>query len=179
MLQIPTMILPSWFLVLLFLPISFLISFALGFFIKLLSKSQWNVLTFTSLVLTFISLAFYISEYRPNYRIIIPSAYTGEVRLLLTNGRTNDFKINKYGIGYINETTFKNGFRPTIIKNDHNISDQIAGYEVSSYATTSLNRISFDYLSFKIPGDQNVIEIISFEDLVKIKAIDTTRLLRK
>jgi hypothetical protein len=179
MLQIPTMILSPWFLVLIFLPIALFVAFFIGFLLTILLNSAWHPMTFTALVITAICLTFYISQYRPGYKIIIPDQYAGDVQLLVSNEQKNDFKVNKFGIGYINRETYKNGFRPIVIKAGHDISDQISDYSYGSYATTSGNQLSFDFLSFEIPGKKNVSGMLSYDSLLKMKAIDTTRIYRK
>jgi len=110
---------------------------------------------------------------------MIPDKYVGEVKLLVSNENQNDFKVNNFGIGYISQRTFKNGFRPTVIKGGQDISDQISGYSTGSYATTSGGKLSFDYLSFELPGKKEVSELIDYDSLVKLNAIDTARLRRK
>jgi len=172
--QTPTMILSPLFLVGLYLTIALMISLVFGFFAKALLNSNWSTLTFAALSMTFICLTFYASQYNPSYKIIIPANYVGEVRLFVSNEKENDFRVNSIGIGYINQKTYKNGFRPIVIKGGHDISHQISNYEFSSYAADLL---SFDYFSFNIPGKTD--SFISFENLVRIKAIDTTRLHKK
>jgi energy-coupling factor transporter transmembrane protein EcfT len=179
MLQIPTMILSPWYLVLIFLPIVLVVAFIIGYLLKVILNSAWHSTTFTAMVITVICLIFYGSQYRPGYKIVIPDQYVGEVQLLVSNEQENDFKVNEFGIGYINQQTYKNGFRPIVIKAGHDISDQISGYAQGSYATTLGNKLSFEYLSFEIPGKKNVSAMISYDSLLKMKAIDTTRLHRK
>src|ERR1700733_9637287 len=98
MLQIPTMILPRLYIVLIFLPIILLISFIIGSLLTALLNSSWHLLTFMSLVQTAICLIFYASQYRPGYKIVIPDQYAGEVQLLVSNEQKNDFKVNEFGI---------------------------------------------------------------------------------
>ena len=179
MLQIPTMILAPWFLVGLYLPIVFFISLLAGVLTKALLKSGWHVLIFTSITMTVICFTFYISEYKPTYKIIIPDNYAGEVNLLVTDEKNNDFNINKFGIGYINQPTYKNGFHPIIIKGQQDISKEIHHYSTGSYATTSMSNVSFNYVSFKIPGKHETPEIMSVDSLIALKAIDTARLRKK
>ncbi|WP_316784413.1 hypothetical protein [Pedobacter frigiditerrae] len=110
MLQTETMILPSWFLVLIYLPCTLLISLILGYLAKKMLNSKWWTITFTSIFVIIFCSIFYLSEYRPNKIITIPQSYVGEVRLFVSNEEENDFFINKYGIGYINKKTFDQGF---------------------------------------------------------------------
>lgn len=179
MLQIPTVILPAWYLVLIFLPLTFLIAFGLGFLIKKLFKLSWHTLTITSLIMTIACMTFYISEYRPSYTIYLPYNYVGEITLLVSKEADNDFNINKFGIGYINKKTFKNGFHPTIIKNKEDITQQIKNYNRGAYASVGTNNISFDYLTFTIPSDEENPDAFSFDELIIKNLIDTTRLWRR
>ena len=179
MLQTPTMILSPFFLVALYLPITVIISLVVGFLTKALLKSGWHTLTFTSLTMTVICLTFYASQYKPSYIILVPDKFVGEVKLLVSNENENDFKVNDFGIGYINQKTYKSGFRPTIIKGGQNISKQITGYSTGSYATTSSSNLSLDYLSFEISKKIDSAFVIDFDSLLKLNAIDTQRLLRK
>lgn len=179
MLQIPTLILPSWYLVLIFLPITFLIAFGLGFLTKTLFKLRWHTLTITSIIMTITCLTFYISEFRPSHTIYIPDNYVGEVKLLVTKETNNDFNINEFGIGYINQKTFKNGFYPTVIKDKANITKQIKNYNRGAYASAGTLNISLDYVTFIIPSNKETIDIISFDELINKNAIDTTRLWRR
>lgn len=179
MLQIPTVILPAWYLVLIYLPITFLIAFGLGFLTKKLFKLSWHTLTITSLIMTIACLTFYISEYRPSYTIYIPDNYVGEITLLVSKEADNDFNINKFGIGYINQKTFKNGFHPTVIKNNKDITKQIKNYNRGAYGSAGTLNISIDYVTFTIPSDEINTVAISIDELITNNAIDTTRIWRK
>ena len=179
MLQTPTMILAPWFYVGLYLAIAFFPSLLFGFLTKALLRSSWHVLTFTSIVMTVISITFCVIEHKPSYKIIVPDNYVGEVKLLVSNENDNDLKINQFGIGYINQQTYRNGFRSIIIKGQQDISKKVTGYSTGSYATSLLNNLSFDYVSFEIPGKQENPEITNFDSLIMTKAIDTTRLWKK
>lgn len=179
MLQTPTIILSPWSLVAMFLPIAFLVALLIGYLIKGVLNSGWHTMTFAALVMTVICIIFYASQYRPSYKIMIPDKYVGEVRLLVSNEQQNDFNVNNFGIGYINQDIYKNGFRPRVIKGGQDISDQISGYSISSYATTSGSKLSFDYLSFELPGKNENSGLVDFDSLVRLKAIDTNRLRRK
>jgi len=179
MLQIPTHILPSWYLVLIFLPITLLVAFGLGFLIKSLFKIRWHTLTITSIIMAVTCLSFYISEFRPSHTINIPNNYVGEVKLLVTDEANNDFNINEFGIGYINQNTFENGFRPTVIKDKENITKQIRSYSRGAFVSTETHNISLEFVTFIVPGNKTTIEYFSIEELIDKKAIDTTRILRK
>jgi energy-coupling factor transporter transmembrane protein EcfT len=114
--------LPSLFLIGIYLPIVFGVSLLIGFLIKKLLKSNWHTLTFISIMLSVICLSFYASQFKSSYEIIVPNNYVGEVKLILSNEKENDFKINNYGIGYISQTTYENGLQPSIIINGEHIT---------------------------------------------------------
>lgn len=177
MLQTRTMILPTWFLVIFYLVITFCLSFILGFLVKKTLKSKWHTLTFASIFTIIICSTFYISQYKPAYEIVVPGNYVGEVKLFVSNEQGNDFAINKYGIGYIDRETFKKGFYPKILKGNIDITKQAKGYSKGAFATTQANSYSHEYLSFSIEGES--MQDKDIEELIKIKAIDTTRLYRR
>lgn len=179
MLQTKTMILPSWFLLLLSLPCTLLVSFGLGMLVKKILNSKWRALTFASIFVIIFSSIFYISEYRPVYTVVIPEGYVGEVRLLVSNEKENDFFINNYGIGYIDRKTFDEGFYPKIIKGDNEITKQVKEYSKGALATTPGDIYSYEYLSFFVPAKGESVEDKDIEELIKIKAIDTTHLYRR
>lgn len=179
MLQTRTMILPSWFLVLLFFPSMMCVSIVLGYLAKKITKSKWHTLTLASIFVTVFCSIFYISEYRPNQSIIIPESYVGEVRLFVSNEKKNDFVVNKYGIGYIARETFNRGFYPKIIKGANDITKQIKEYSKGGLATTQEDLYSYEYLSFFVLVKGQNVEDNSVEELINIKAIDTTRLYKK
>jgi hypothetical protein len=124
-LQMPIMILPSWFLLLFPLPITLCCSFALGYMAKKVMNSKWQSSTFAAIFVIIFCSIFYIIQYKPIYRIVIPKSYAGEVRLLVSNEKENDFFINKYSIGYIDKKTFDEGFYPKIIKGNNDITKQV------------------------------------------------------
>lgn len=179
MLEIQTMILPSWFLAFIYVLCTLCISFILGYLVKKIIGSNWKTLTFASIFLIIFCSIFYIREYKPTQSIIIPESYVGEVRLLVSNENKNDFIINKFGIGYIDKKTFDNGLYPKVIKGKKDITNQIKEYGKGALATTNKAIYSYEYISFFIPTKSKIIEELDIEELIKIKAIDTTRLFRK
>ena len=106
MLRTPTVILPPWFLVFLFLPILLGVSLLLGLATRYFIKSNWSRLTFTALFAGLVCITFYVSEYKPTYKIIVANSFSGQVRLLLSKDDWDKFELNEYGIGYISESTY-------------------------------------------------------------------------
>ena len=111
------------------------------------------------------------------YTVVIPEGYVGEIRLLVSN--ENDFSINNYGIGYIDRKTFDEGFYPKIIKGGNDITKQVKEYSKGALATSSGDVYSYEYLSFSVLAKGEHVENKDIEELIKIKAIDTSRLYRK
>ncbi|MFN0290097.1 hypothetical protein [Pedobacter helvus] len=176
-LQIKTMILPSWFLLLLPVPCILLVSFVLGTLVKKILNSKWRAITFASIFVIIFCSIFYISNFRSVYTVVIPEGYVGEIRLLVSN--ENDFSINNYGIGYIDRKTFDEGFYPKIIKGGNDITKQVKEYSKGALATSSGDVYSYEYLSFSVLAKGEHVENKDIEELIKIKAIDTSRLYRK
>jgi len=179
MLQTKTMILPSWFLAIVFLPVTLCVSFALGALAKKIFNSKWRSLTFASIFTIALSLIYYVFQYRPVYTVVIPKDYIGEVRLVVSNENENDFFVNKYGIGYIDRETFDKGFYPKIVKGGNDITKEVKEYSKGALATTSDDIYSYEYLSFSILAKGENVEDQDIEELIKNKAIDTTRLYRR
>ena len=181
MLRIPTIILPPWFLVLLFLPILLAITFTLGLATKSLVKSQWSTLTFTSLFTGLACIAFYISEYRPTHKIIVANHFSGTVILLLANDNTDDFTLNEYGVGYVSENTYRNGFKPVVEKDGDDITSEILNLSSGSMAHATGEKVlgPYKYLSFIVPGQPTDSINNDLIGLIEKNAIDTTRLIKE
>lgn len=180
MLRMPTVILPPWFLVLMFLPILFGVSCLLGIAAQDLTKSRWNKLTFTLIFMGLFSMALYISEYRPTYKITVPESYSGEVILLLAIGE-DQFKLNDYGIGYVSESTYREGFEPKVVKGDENITNQIRSLSYGTMTHADINGKTigpYKYLSLTVPGTRPDSFTYNLVDLIRLNAVDTTRLLK-
>ena len=138
-------------------------------------------MTFTSIILTITCLTFFTSEYRPTYTIKIPKDYVGEVKLFLSNSEENKLDINEFGIGYLNEKTYQKGFRPTIIKNGQDITEDIKGYGSGAFATSQTDKYELEYMTFTIPlnEERENWDVIGLDELIKKNAIDTTLLKKK
>ncbi len=179
MLRLPTVILPSWFLVLLYLPFVIGISFALGLLAKALTKIEASKLTYTSIFVTLISLIFYLSGYKSNHKIIIPDNFSGQVKLFLSNESTDDFKLNNFGIGYLSKETYYNGFKPSVIKNGQDITKDITKYSEGSFGDAGLDGkiiTSCKYLSFEVPGVSKDTMDMDLKKLIETGALDTMRI---
>jgi hypothetical protein len=183
MLRTPTVILPSWFLVLLFLPILLGVSFLLGLGTRFLLKSNWTKLTFTALFAGLFCVAFYISEYKPTHKIIVTDSFAGQVRLLLSKDDKDEFELNEYGVGYVSESTYRQGFKPRVEKNGKDITDEVIrslSFGSMTSATVDGKIIGpYSYLSFIVPGQSTDSLSNDLRELIDKNAIDTTRLIKE
>lgn len=183
MLKTPTLILPPWFLVILFLPILLGVSFLLGIVTKYLIKNNWNKLTYTAIFVGLFCITFYILEYVPARKIIVADSFSGEVRLLLSKDNKDSFELNEYGIGYVSESTYTKGFKPIVEKAGKDITNDI----IRSLAFGSLAHGTIDgkvigpykYLSFRVPGQPTDPLTNDLLGLIERNAIDTTRLIKE
>lgn len=183
MLRTPTVILPPWFLVLLFLPVLLGVSFILGLATKYLIKNNWSKLTYTAIFAGLICILFYISEYTPTHKIIVTDSFSGQVRLLLSKDDKDKFELNEYGIGYVSRSTYKRGFKPRVEKNGKDITDEIIrslSFGSMTHATVDGKVIGpYKYLSFTVPGHRTDSLTNDLLGLIDRKAIDTTRLINE
>jgi|GEM_PF-1640276 len=183
MLRTPTVIFSPWFLVLLFLPILIGVSFLLGLVTRLLSKSNWTKLTFTALFAGLFCVAFYISEYKPTRKITVSNSFSGQARLLLSKDDKDKFELNEYGIGYVSESTYRQGFKPRVEKNGKDITNEI----IRSLSFGSMTNEAIDgkiigpysYLGFIVPGQSTDSSSSDLRELIDKNAIDTTRLIKE
>lgn len=173
MLKAPTLILPSWFLVLLYTPFLIGISFAFGILTKKLTRTKWTTLTLSTIYVSLICLTIYISEYRQTLVIVVPDDFAGNAYLILTHESENDFQLNEYGVGYITEETYKNGFQPKVFKGGREITDEIRGYGIGSGSYRGSQSINF--VSFDVPGKASDWREVSLHDLLELYGIDTAR----
>ena len=177
MLEIPTLILPGWFLVIMYGGILVLVSFGLGALISSLTKSKVHLLTATSLIVTIICLAFYIHEYRPTYKIYVPQTFTGEVKLFHSTLDDNNLSLNKYGVGYITDKAYRKGFKPVVYQNGKDITDECKNLgqgSVSFAGIDGTNLGPFSYVGFKIKDHEADTLWTDLKEVIERKMIDTS-----
>jgi len=175
-LEMPTMILPSWFILILLVGVVFSVATGIAFLIKTLLKSDWNLFTFTVIIMAVFCIGYLALTYKPSCKIVVDANYTGEAKLFVSkHGMNNEDKVilNRYGVGYISKEKFDKGFYPIVIQGGKDITKKIQEYRKNTFTSTSLNQKSFDYLSFDIPGKSD-IPMKSVDDLIKLDAVDTT-----
>ncbi|MEO5642765.1 MAG: hypothetical protein ABIQ40_15585 [Bacteroidia bacterium] len=180
MLHTRTVIMTPFSLVVIYVPLVLLVSFGLGLLIKKIIKGTAFTLTYTSIFATLISITYIYSEYMPTRDIVVPSNYSGNVRLFLSTENEDDFNINSYGIGYISKDTYHNGFRPTVIKNGKNITKDLtnfsSGGSISFAGVNGTSAGPYRYVQFTVPGQTQDTIGNDLQKLIEIKALDTTRI---
>jgi hypothetical protein len=182
MLAMPTLILPSWFLALLYLPILLAIAFVLGIVVNTIIKIETDRYIYTALFAGLISLGFYFSEYKPTNKIIIPGDFGGQVRLFLSNEPDDDLRINNFGIGYISRKTYLQGFKPIIIQNGKDITKQVTEFFQGSAGAGTVDHEhigDYKFLGFTIPGKPTDSLKNDLVKLIKLNALDTSRTVRE
>ena len=189
----PTMIIPGWFLAILYAVIILGLSFGLGAITKNFVKKEWRLTSHASIFVSIVYLILYSYEYRATYKIIIPENFYGEVKIFRSNDQENDFNINQYGIGYVSDETYKKGFYPKVIKEGKDITKEISDFsKVESLENINVDGSiigPYDYLKFtvKYPNLLNSKKDLKYfgnasnnlRKLIEINAVDTTRILRK
>ncbi len=178
MLDMQTLILPPSLLVALYLPILVLGSLLLGVVVKAVVKSDIGIIIYASFFATVFSIWFYASQYQPSYIIALPNNFTGTVHLFVTDESKDDFTVNRYGIGYISKKTYRNGFRPTVLKNGQNITAIAGNFSTGTTMSAGLqgNTLGpYSFLSFSIPSGSVNDSAMDVEKLIAIHALDTLR----
>ncbi len=172
-----TMILPGWLIVAAISLIVFMASIGIGILAKRMMKSNWYLLTFVSIIITILVGIYSVIEYKPTLRVFILPDYSGEVKLFVSKDGLEaiDIKVNQFGIGYITKKDFDNGFYPKIMKGQNDISKDVNEYSKGAVLNDLSNIYSFKYLSFFVPGTSKD-SIFNINDLLKVGAVDTTRL---
>ena len=176
MLETPTMILPSWILLMFYLIIVLGVSFLVGGLLKKILRSDLPLYSFASIFVFVTALTYIILNYRPTFRITFPVEYVGQVKLFATDkpvGKT-DLNINQYGVGYISKENYEEGFYPKIFKGGRDITSEIKAYYKSSFQSGSTVGYQLDYLSFQVGPDSE--QKLDINQLIKLNAIDTARL---
>jgi hypothetical protein len=180
MLATPTLFIRPWFLVLFYLPILLIISFVLGHITLALTKINANKFTNTSIFVTLISLAFYFSEYKPTKEIFVPGNFSGEVKLFLSKETKDDLHVNKFGIGYISNKTYYNGFKPYVRKDGQDITNltDLGEGSIGCGDINGKNIGPYKYLTFTVPGQFKDSLKDNLMKLIELNALDTSRVLK-
>lgn len=179
MYETPTMIIPSWVLILMYGLPTLLFSFLLGYIVMGMMRKQHGTLLFTSLFISLFSAWFIFYSYKPTVRIVVPHGYVGEVRLFVTDNveEESDLQMSEYGIGYVSGGAYKRGFRTKVIQDGADITRDVKSFAQCTFSSTSLKGYKLSYLSFEIAGAGKEAEL-NVDDLIDMGAIDTARLRR-
>jgi hypothetical protein len=181
MLKIQTVILPSWFLAVMYGAVLVLISIGIAKVITLFTKSNFHILTAASIIVTLVCSAFYISEYRPSNRIYVPNNFSGQVKLFRSRLADNQLHLNQYGVGYITDRAYRKGFKPVIYQNGKDITDRCKNLSQGSLAFAGLDGTSlgpFSYVGFTIGDSRNDTIWNDLKKAIESKLIDTAIILK-
>ncbi len=187
LLRQPTLILPPWFLVILFTPFLVGVSIGVSLLLNRILSRNYSVKNYTAILIMVLSLAFVAFNYHPTYQVELPESYAGEVTLFLSKEPKNEFKVNQYGIGYITEESYQNGFRPEIIQKGQDISHMVKGYSTGSIEFGGVDGKTigpYSYLTFVIPGViASKHSRVKFDDnlinMIEAGLIDTTKMIKR
>jgi len=177
MLEIPTVILSGWFLVIMYGSILLLIAFGLGALISSLTKYKIHLLSVASIIVTIVCLAFYISEFRPTYKIYVADNFTGEVKLFRSTLENNRLSLNNYGVGYITDKAYRQGFRPIVYQNGKDITKEcktIVQGNVAFAGVDGINFGPFSYVGFTIGDNSGDTLWTNLTKIIEMNILDTT-----
>lgn len=177
-LKIGTVILPAWFLVLLYFPFLLVASYLLAKIIKWAINGTLDTMTYALSFASVLSIWFYVSQYHPTYTIIVPKDFKGTVHLFVSKTNTNELNLNGLGIGYVKDELYRKGFKPRVLQNDLDISDKITDLATGSIISADIHGRSlgpFRFLSFKTPGAVNDTMHLGPQELINIHALDTLK----
>jgi hypothetical protein len=138
MLQTPTMILTPWFLVILFSPFVFGLSFLLGFLTKAISKSSWHLVTFSSIYVSAICLSFFFKEFRyyANLQLQLDEHKAGHYFIISTTDKSKSvnyvkgepIKFDSNNVIYLDTGLYNNSAKRPVNINGENISNRIKNF---------------------------------------------------
>lgn len=158
LLKLPAFMLVSTSMKIMILSTILIGSFIFGLILKFIFK-KINFKTIFFSLLTICSLIGIVYFFTPTYKIIVPKNYVGEVNLILSNVKENLLILDKNGIGYINQKTFKQTFKPIIIQNGNKINKRAIGYSPSTFwsklITTTSDGKKIEALNFLIVPDND------------------------
>ena len=177
MLEVSTVILSGWFLVIMYGSILLLIAFGLGALIRSLTKSKIHLLSGASLIVAIVCLAFYISKFRPTYKIYVADNFAGEVKLFRSTLDNNRLSLNNYGVGYITDKAYRQGFKPIVYQNGKDITKECETIVQGNLAFAGVDGKSFgpfSYVGFTIGDNSGDTLWNNLTKIIEMKIIDTT-----
>ena len=180
-LQTQTIILPGWLLALIYGAILLILSFGFGFLFSSVLKIRIQSITVSSIIIATVCLIYYFKEFSPTYKIIVPEKYSGDVKLFRSTLTDNQLSLNKFGVGYITDKTYRNGFKPVIYQNGQEITKDCKniGQGVVAFAGVDGYTLGpYVYFGFTIPG--NSVDTIwrDLKKVLELKVIDTSIIMK-
>ncbi|MXV15623.1 hypothetical protein [Hufsiella ginkgonis] len=175
-LEAPTMILPSWYILIVLAVVVLSASLGVGALVKAVFKLKWSVVTLSLSVAAIFCLVYLGATSKPTCTVVVKPGYSGEVRLFVSKSPEGTDKIilNDYGVGYIDQEKFEKGFTPVILKENDDITGEVKEYRKNTFTSTSFNG-SLNYLSFDIPGGSGV-PAKTMDELIELNAVDTNKI---
>jgi ABC-type multidrug transport system fused ATPase/permease subunit len=155
MLQTPTMILTPWFLVLIFSPFVFGLSFLLGFLTKIISKSNWHTMTLSSIYVSVICLTFFFKEHRnyDNLQLQLDEHKAGHYFIISTTDKSKSVKYTKgepikfdsNNVIYLDSGLFNHSAKRPVNQNGDDLSNRIKNYMGNEFGLNFYNPSDEEY----------------------------------
>jgi hypothetical protein len=125
---------------------------------------------------------FHYELYSPTLTIVVPTNYSGEVDLVLSNVTDNILSLDTNGIGYIDQWTFDKTYtRPIVIDQDgNNLDSLLVGFNPSSFWSVGksccIDNQEVQTKGFKIiRNGKEVFKFRSLTDLINRKITKTSK----
>jgi len=177
MLEVPTLIIPSWFLTIIYGSVLLLLSYGFSVLITSLTKLKIQLLTVNALIVTVVCLYFYVSQAKSIYKIYVPENFVGEVRLFRSTLSQNRLHLNGFGVGYITEDAYKEGFKPIIYQGGKDITKECKDFAQGSIAFAGIDGESigpFSYMSFIVKNTTNDTIWTDVKKVVETRVINVS-----
>jgi len=155
MLQTPTMILPPCFLVSLFTPFVFGLSFLLGFLTKTISKSSWHTVTFSSIYVSAICFTFFFKEHRnyENLQLQLDEHKEGHYFIISTTDKSKSVKYTKgeslkfdsNNVIYLDSGLYNNSAKRPVNMDGDDLSDRVKNYMGNEFGSNFYNPSDEEY----------------------------------
>ncbi|WP_034893247.1 hypothetical protein [Gillisia sp. Hel_I_29] len=137
-----------------------------------------------AIISTFSFLGLHYYFYSPTLEIIVPNGYSGKINLVLSDVDENILKVDKNGIGYLNEWTFNKTYSKPIVRqvNGQKLENYAIGFNSSSFfakeKSCCIGNKEIESLSFKIENKSNkTLEEFKSRNLINL--VDKNKILLK
>ncbi|MGB0390677.1 MAG: hypothetical protein ACPGD5_03850 [Salibacteraceae bacterium] len=181
---------------LLLIPLSVLVSAALGFIIGWFKNSlmpkRINIgLGINTLILTILIGVHFYESYKPNLTIYLPEDYQGKVHLFMSKAATEEVYVSPSGVGYI---PYKGEFDFVVLKGTKDITNvlnesgmtELIRYSADSSGYQSISTSCFEIVEgYKYPDNSwnqkhtKCLSLSAFDSLVNLSIIDTNKIYSK